>query len=205
MTKKQLLAAAVCAAAVLNLGGERAPMLHLPKPHYAPQHGDPGWLSKAVQFHGHLGPWATAGVRAGMAGLRAVGAQGYFDVEVTCEGPMLKPPKSCFLDGLQVGTGATLGKRNLTWVEAENVMVRVKNTRSGRVANLRPTAELLELLTSFAPDPKAQDGDHGPSEDHEGHSDHDPGTSKEDPIEVLARRIAAMPDEALFTVRSENP
>ena len=47
-----------------------------------------------------------------MIGLRAVEAKGYFDVEVTCEGPLAKPPQSCFLDGVQVATGATLGKRN---------------------------------------------------------------------------------------------
>jgi hypothetical protein len=59
----------------------------LPTPHYSPGQEDPAWLKYAAQFHGHLGPWATAGTRLGIAGRRAVDARGYFDVKVTCEGP----------------------------------------------------------------------------------------------------------------------
>jgi len=106
-------------------------------------------MATVVQFHGHLGPAVIAGARMGMIGLRAVEAKGYFDVEVTCEGPLAKPPKSCFLDGLQVATGATMGKRALQWVEADRIMVRVKNTRTGVVAELRPTTTLMDLLTAF--------------------------------------------------------
>ena len=82
----------------------------LPQPHYQRQASDPAWLATVVQFHGHLGPAVVAGARMGTAGLRAVEAQGFFDVEVTCEGPLAKPPQSCFLDGVQVATGATMGK-----------------------------------------------------------------------------------------------
>ena len=61
---------------------------------------------------GHLGPMLTFGARMGTAALRAVDAKGYFDVEVTCEGPFVKPPESCFLDGIQISTGAnSSGKR----------------------------------------------------------------------------------------------
>ena len=68
----------------------------LPQPDYHRQPGDPEWLASVVQFHGHLGPAVVAGARMGMIGLRAVEAKGYFDVEVTCEGPMAKPPQACF-------------------------------------------------------------------------------------------------------------
>ena len=73
-----------------------------------------------------------------MIGLRAVEAKGYFDVEVTCEGPMAKPPQACFLDGVQVATGATMGKRTLHWVQADQILVRVKNTRTGKIVDVRP-------------------------------------------------------------------
>ena len=67
-----------------------------------------------------------------MAGMREVDAKGYFDVEVVAEGPFAKPPTSCFLDGLQVATGATWGKRNIESIEkdTEDFVVRVKNTRT---------------------------------------------------------------------------
>jgi hypothetical protein len=70
----------------------------LPQPHYHPQPSDPAWLATVVQFHGHLGPSVVAGARMGMIGLRAVEAKGYFNVEVTCEGPLAKglQNETCF-------------------------------------------------------------------------------------------------------------
>ena len=127
----------------------------LPQPHYHRQPSDPAWLAGVVQFHGHLGPSVVAGARMGMIGLRAVEAKGYFDVEVTCEGPFARPPQSCFLDGVQVTTGATLGKRSLQWVQADRPTMRITNIRTGRIAVLRPALALLELLGAFKPQPKA--------------------------------------------------
>ena len=112
MISKALLVG-MCVFAATSLNDE--PQHRLPKPRYEHRDSDPAWLESIVQFHGHLGPSIIAGARLGMAGLQAVDAKGYFDVEVTCEGPFVKPPQSCFLDGLQVSTGATMGKRNLNY------------------------------------------------------------------------------------------
>lgn len=150
----------------------------LPQPQYHRQASDPAWLATVVQFHGHLGPAVVAGARLGMIGLRAVEAKGYFDVQVTCEGPLAKPPQSCFLDGIQVATGATLGKRSLQWVQADQLLVRVKNTRSGKVAVLRPTPGLLGLLASFKPHAKT-------AADHQ---------VDDEQLATIARKIAALPE-----------
>jgi len=125
--------------------GEK-PMSRLPTPHFHPQPDDPPWLEKAVQFHGHLGPWAAAGLRMGIGAREAVGAHGYFDLEVEALGPLDRPPRSCLLDGLQVSTGATLGKRNLRWVDSDELVVRVRNLKTGAVAEVRPTERLLAWL-----------------------------------------------------------
>ena len=168
--------------------------MQLPKPHYQRQASDPQWLADAVQFHGHLGPAAIAGVRVGMAGLRAVDAKGFFDIDVTCEGPMVEPPQSCFLDGLQVATGATMGKRSIHWVKADAIVVRFKNTKSGKTAVVRPTSQLLELVPAFTSRPS-------PEMDH----DQSPGKPMaEGHMESLARRIAAMPENALAVVATED-
>ena len=160
----------------------------LPHPHYQRQPSDPEWLAQAVQFHGHLGPSAIAGARIGMIGLRAVEGKGYFDVEVTCEGPMAKPPQACFLDGLQVATGATMGKRSLNWVQADRIMVRVKNTRTGKTAELRPAPALMQLLGSFKP--QAKTGvPHG----------------DDDRLEAIARKIAAMPEKEIAVLTVQLP
>jgi formylmethanofuran dehydrogenase subunit E len=188
---KRLLAATLFWGLAASHAGE-GPVCSLPKPDYHREASDPHWLSQAVQFHGHLGPWAAAGLRAGMSARRAVGAEGYFDVEVTVEGPLPKPPRSCFLDGVQVSTGATWGKRNVKWIEAERLVLRIKNTRSGKLAEVRPTPALLELLTSLESGPKTAQGtkpqlpDDHPSDDRH--------------LEDLARRIARLPAEEILDV-----
>lgn len=164
----------------------------LPTPDYHRQPSDPEWLAQVVQFHGHLGPAVVAGARMGIIGLRAVEAKGYFDVEVTCEGPFAKPPQACFLDGVQVATGATMGKRTLNWVESDQIVVRVKNTRTGKTAELRPTPALMELLGAFKPQPKVE-ATHGPA-----HQDHER-------LEAIARKIAVMPPEELVRMTVHRP
>jgi len=160
----------------------------LPRPDYGRRTDDPAWLARVVQFHGHLGPTAVAGARLGAAGRRAVEAKGYFDVEVTVEGPLEKPPQSCLLDGVQVSTGATLGKRSLHWVPAEKIVVRVKNAQTGKIAEVRPTPKLLELLAALKPLPKSAGSD-------KAHQDADAH------LEAVARKIAAMPEAELATVK----
>ncbi len=163
-------------------------MIELPKPHYHRAVSDPEWLVYATQFHGHLGPWAVAGLRAGAAGRLAVEAEGHFDVSVTVEGPFVKTPNSCFLDGLQVATGATLGKRNLQWVPAEKIdriVVRVENTRTGRVAEVRPTDKMVEFLTL----PKPATEHDRPEKDHADRF-----------VEALARKVAAAPQQEILSV-----
>ena len=176
--------------------------VELPKPHYQPKPTDPAWLAQAVQFHGHLGPWATAGVRFGVAGRQAVGAQGYFDLEVRCQGPLERPPRACFLDGLQVGTGATLGKRNLHWEPGEELIVWVKNTRTGQTAQLRPTASFWQLLTAAKTKSKPT-GAAGQEQalEHDHDHEHGPQTSADDPVEAAARQIATLPEAKILTVQ----
>jgi len=167
----------------------------LPKPHYHPVESDPDWLAAAVQFHGHLGPWATAGLRLGMAARKAAGAEGYFDLEVECHGPLARPPRSCFLDGLQVSTGATLGKRNLRWIEADELVVRVENTATGRNVYVRPSKRLLEMLASIRP-PAEKSGAKDSSAVERDHV----------ALEKIARAIAAAADRDLLVVSpSDSP
>jgi formylmethanofuran dehydrogenase subunit E len=168
------------------------PVDQLPQPEYHRQPSDPPWLTKVVQFHGHLGPAVVAGARMGMIGLRAVDAKGYFDVEVTCEGPMAKPPQACFLDGVQVATGATMGKRTLTWVQADHILVRVKNTQTGKAAELRPQPALMELLAAFKPQAKAGAG-HGPA-----------SKADDEQLAAVSRKIAAMPEKDVAGVTADG-
>lgn len=170
-----------------------APFAHaddgLPAPDYRSLPTDPPWLGRVVQFHGHLGPAVVAGARMGMAAVEAVGAKGYFDVEVTCRGPFTRPPQACFLDGVQVATGATMGKRTLVWEPAFDIVVRVKNVRNGKTAEVRPTPALAELLGASQSPPQ---GTHGPSaQDHER-------------LEATSRKIAVMPVKELMSITASG-
>jgi formylmethanofuran dehydrogenase subunit E len=180
----------VCGLARLSLAEE--PTDRLPRPDYHHQSCDPTWLVQVVQFHGHLGPSVVAGARMGMAGLRAVEAKGYFDVEVTCEGPLAKPPQACFLDGLQVATGATLGKRTLHWVQADRIAVRVKNTRTGKTVELRPTPALVDLLASFKSQSKTAAGQRADQQ------------AADERLETVARKIALMSEKELVTATTTD-
>ncbi len=73
-------------------------------------------LTRIEDFHGHLGPYVILGFRAGQLALRSLGVVGYFDLEARVWSGT-KPPLSCFADGVQLGSGCTTGKGNLT-VEA---------------------------------------------------------------------------------------
>ena len=95
----------LCGGVLLTANLARAEEHTLPEPYSLAVPDDPAWLATVVQVHGHLGPWVVIGARFGMAALKAVDARGYFDVEIACQGPLGRPPRSCFLDGVQVGSG----------------------------------------------------------------------------------------------------
>lgn len=78
-------------------------------PHRTPEQ----LLDMAVHFHGHLGSYLVVGLRLGYFGLRIMDLPGYFGLWVRSY-TMQQPPQSCMTDGLQVSTGCTLGKGNIS-------------------------------------------------------------------------------------------
>ncbi|MCL2711318.1 MAG: formylmethanofuran dehydrogenase subunit E family protein [Planctomycetaceae bacterium] len=169
-----------------------AEIIGFPKPNYNAEQDDPEWLTKATHFHGHLGPAIIFGCRVGAAALDALGAKGYFDVEITAQGPFAEPPKSCVLDGLQLSTGATLGKRNLHVVVQDEYVITVKNRRTGVSVEIRPTPELVELMWSRL------EPDHDDEEDDEDDDEHNDEMRR---VEAVARQIANMPLNEMMTLK----
>lgn len=78
------------------------------------RHGPSEWRAGVLtnELHGHLGIYATIGVKMGIR------AREYFDIGVddiaVTSYAGLQPPVSCMNDGLQVGTGASLGHGLIT-------------------------------------------------------------------------------------------
>lgn len=83
-------------------------------------------LKEAIDFHGHLGPYLVLGVLAGELALKELKCKKYFGLEVKVWGATQKP-KSCLIDGLQLSTGATLGKGNISKHEGHIIEIEVNN------------------------------------------------------------------------------
>ena len=104
------------------------------------RHGPSEWRAAVLtnELHGHLGIYATIGVKMGIR------AREYFnigvdDIAVTTYAGS-RPPVSCMNDGLQVGTGASVGHGLITVAECgtprPEALFRFKN-KSVRIA-LKP-------------------------------------------------------------------
>ena len=92
-------------------------------------------------FHGHLGPYLVAGVRCGRYAIAKLNADTHFGIEADVQTPPAPPP-SCFLDGIQISTGCTMGKMNLRHTVSEDIIAKFRNrkTEETLTVRLRPEA-----------------------------------------------------------------
>jgi len=81
------------------------------------------------QFHGHLGPYAVLGYKMGKIASERLG-QDPFEKSVTVS-TGTTPPISCIIDGIQLGSGCTLGKGNIT-IKYENVPKAEFRNKNGK-------------------------------------------------------------------------
>ncbi|PWR69725.1 formylmethanofuran dehydrogenase subunit E family protein [Methanospirillum lacunae] len=72
-----------------------------------------------ARFHGHLGPFIVLGYRMGRYALNALNADPFeLKAQVFCNGIT---PQSCMADGIQLGSGCTLGKGNIEIIKSESL------------------------------------------------------------------------------------
>lgn len=76
-------------------------------------------IEDLAAFHGHLGPYIVLGYRIGRY-VRHHFCSDPFQMKanVFCESI---PPQSCLADGVQIGSGCTLGKRNIEIVASKEI------------------------------------------------------------------------------------
>ncbi|HDR72430.1 MAG TPA: formylmethanofuran dehydrogenase [Methanoculleus sp.] len=122
-------------------------------------------------FHGHLGPYIVIGYRIGRY-VREHFCDDPFCLKATvfCSGTT---PQSCLADGVQLGSGCTLGKRNIEIVPADTI--RCEFAREGTTLSLTPHPFTLPPGS---------------------------GPEYEAAIEEIAERMYSMPDADLFEVTS---
>ncbi len=105
-------------------------------------------LEMAVAFHGHLGPFLALGLRLGELALATLKARKHFGIHVIVHCPP-QPPPSCLVDGLQVSTGATYGKRNIELHPADDIVVRFVNTDTDEQMTVRVPPSARERMAAW--------------------------------------------------------
>lgn len=74
-------------------------------------------VTELARFHGHLGPFIVIGYRMGRYALHRLGDNPFaIKASVYCSGTT---PQSCLADGVQLGSGCTLGKGNIEIVKSD--------------------------------------------------------------------------------------
>lgn len=102
-------------------------------------------LKQAVNFHGHLGPYLVLGLTMGSYALKKLKARAHFGLEVKVWGAKFKP-RSCLVDGLQLSTGCTYGKGNITKYNGKIVKVNFFNQDSQESIDLLLRDEVIKKL-----------------------------------------------------------
>lgn len=69
-------------------------------------------LKYIERFHGHLGPYVVIGYRMGEIANQMLGKDPFSKKAVVQTGTT--PPMSCIIDGIQMSSGCTLGKGNIS-------------------------------------------------------------------------------------------
>ncbi len=113
-------------------------------------------LDRLRDFHGHLGPFAMLGYRAGRLAVHELGLPTHFGLSAAVHCPP-QPPPSCFVDGVQYGTGCTLGKRNIELIVDEEIFVTVTGNETGAALTVVPRREVVEAFPVWieATDPES--------------------------------------------------
>lgn len=92
-------------------------------------------VEELAKFHGHLGPFIVLGYRMGRFALKYFGNDPFsLKATIWCSG---QTPQSCLMDGVQIGSGCTFGKRNIQLSVSEHVEVMFHHA-DGRAILLKP-------------------------------------------------------------------
>ncbi len=131
-------------------------------------------LARVKEIHGDAGPWAVAGYRIGQRALKELGLPRHsFSLRVVHHCPA-QVQYSCIADGLQAATGASPGKLNLKVEEAavSELKTVIEDRRSHRILTFVLQPRFVDSIRDVPLDR----------------------------FDAEARRVAEMPDEAIFAL-----
>ena len=106
-------------------------------------------LEHSASRHTHLCPRQVLGVRMALAGLSALGLQA----------PLTKPTglvivesDGCFVDGIEVASGATIGHRTLRLQDFGKIAATFVDARSGRALRISAQPDARSRARLYAPE-----------------------------------------------------
>jgi formylmethanofuran dehydrogenase subunit E len=114
-------------------------------------------LESGVDFHGHLGPYLVLGLRMGRHAVRKLRPKQLHEMSATVWAKSF-PPQSCVVDGIQVSSGCTFGKRNIS-VKVAN-RSRAEFRKGHRTISVEPTkraADILSRVSAVTPPSKLRE------------------------------------------------
>jgi formylmethanofuran dehydrogenase subunit E len=109
------------------------------------------FLLRAIEFHGHLGPYLVLGLKAGLYANQLLGREP-MKTEALIK-TKTSPPQSCFADGVQFSTGCTFGKGNITLIGGEGLQVAFKKNNQKLILKLKK--EIIEEINSLPSEEEA--------------------------------------------------
>lgn len=111
-------------------------------------HGIEEWKATLLtnELHRHLGTYSIIGAKMGIRARELLGAA-FEDVRVESHAG-LKPPLSCLNDGLQVSTGASLGRGTIRVVENQPPVPEAVFIHGGKAIRLRLKPAVVERISA---------------------------------------------------------
>ncbi len=131
-------------------------------------------LKRAVEFHGHLGPYLVLGLLMGELAVKVLECKKHFGIKILVSGATEKP-KSCLIDGLQLSTGCTYGKGNIEKIKGRAIQVLFSNLENKKTLVILLNKDLINRLNSL-----------------KGHSD----------SEAFAKKLVGFNSKDLFEIES---
>ncbi|MFW9794599.1 MAG: FmdE family protein [Candidatus Thorarchaeota archaeon] len=134
-------------------------------------------IEEASDFHGHLGPFLTVGVRMGLAGLDRMDLGPGEALRIVASLPLCVP-FSCIIDGLQTTTKCTVGNQKLSLKDSQLVTAIFETSKVGKKVVITLKAHVLQELKQMLLTE---------------------GLANEE-MRTVAWKIAALPQEELFII-----
>ena len=105
-------------------------------------------LKRAIDFHGHFGPYLVLGMLMGDLAINKLRCKRHFGIKAIVKGAVHKP-KSCLIDGIQVSTGCTYGKGNIIKLSGSIINTEFINLRNNKKIEICLKKDLVKRLDSL--------------------------------------------------------